>query len=80
MNVSRSRLQMVYERSQRSSAVLSPCVSVCRMEAGAGFCSGCYRTLDEIAQWSTLSDADKTGIWQQILAREQATKGVLHGK
>jgi predicted Fe-S protein YdhL (DUF1289 family) len=50
------------------------------MEAGAGFCSGCYRTLDEIAQWSTLSDADKTGIWQQILAREQATKGVLHGK
>jgi predicted Fe-S protein YdhL (DUF1289 family) len=37
--------------------VASPCVSVCAMDAAGAFCTGCFRTLDEIALWSVL-DAD----------------------
>lgn len=39
--------------------VASPCTSVCRMDARTGWCEGCLRTLDEIAAWSKLDDADK---------------------
>lgn len=43
--------------------VPSPCIDVCRIKRGV--CRGCLRTLDEIAAWSTASDADK----RRILAR-----------
>lgn len=37
--------------------VPSPCVNICVLDASAEFCTGCYRSLDEIADWGTL-DAD----------------------
>ena len=33
----------------------SPCVKLCVIHPRVGICAGCYRTLDEIAEWSTLS-------------------------
>jgi predicted Fe-S protein YdhL (DUF1289 family) len=33
-------------------------------------CHGCRRTLDEIAAWSRMSDADKRSVWQQLPGRE----------
>jgi uncharacterized protein len=42
--------------------VASPCVSVCRMDEASGLCQGCLRTLDEIAVWSLLDDAEKLSI------------------
>ncbi len=50
----------------------SPCISVCRMEAATGLCKGCLRTLDEIAAWSTLDDAEKRTVWARIEARATA--------
>jgi len=52
--------------------VPSPCISVCRMNAATGLCDGCYRTLDEIAQWSRACEADKRAIWDQLLQRAHA--------
>jgi uncharacterized protein len=53
--------------------VPSPCISVCRMDAAAGWCEGCLRTLDEIAAWSQASEVEKRGVWQQLVKRaEQA--------
>ena len=49
--------------------VPSPCISVCRMDAATGLCEGCLRTLDEIAAWGSASDADKRGMWQQLVKR-----------
>ncbi|HEY4066718.1 MAG TPA: DUF1289 domain-containing protein, partial [Burkholderiaceae bacterium] len=37
--------------------VPSPCTSVCRMDERSGWCEGCGRTLNEIAAWSSLSEA-----------------------
>jgi predicted Fe-S protein YdhL (DUF1289 family) len=49
--------------------VPSPCISVCTMELGRGLCRGCLRTLDEIADWSTMSDPDKRAVWARIEVR-----------
>ncbi len=49
--------------------VPSPCISVCRMDARTGWCEGCYRSLDEISQWSQLDDAGKRALWLQIEQR-----------
>jgi uncharacterized protein len=37
----------------------SPCISICRMDETTGWCEGCLRTLDEIAVWSLLDDAER---------------------
>ncbi len=52
--------------------VASPCTSVCRMDARTGWCEGCLRTLDEIATWSTLADADKRAVWQLLDERRMS--------
>ncbi|MDN3922000.1 DUF1289 domain-containing protein [Pelomonas sp. PFR6] len=46
-------------------AVHSPCINVCRMHAGTGWCEGCARTIAEIAAWGGADDATRL----QILAR-----------
>lgn len=53
-----------------ASAVPSPCVNVCRMEAASGLCAGCWRTIDEIAAWSKMDDEGKRQVWQQITLRK----------
>ncbi|MEQ1683409.1 MAG: DUF1289 domain-containing protein [Burkholderiaceae bacterium] len=53
--------------------VASPCTSVCRMDARTGWCEGCLRTLDEIAVWSKLDDADKRQVW--LLLDERRASG-----
>ncbi|MEO8152961.1 MAG: DUF1289 domain-containing protein [Rhizobacter sp.] len=54
------------------ATVASPCISVCRMDAPSGLCTGCWRTLDEIAAWSTLDDDAKRGVWALIEQRRIA--------
>lgn len=49
----------------------SPCISVCRMDAG-GLCEGCFRTGAEIAAWSQASDVHKRQIWDLIEQRISA--------
>lgn len=49
--------------------VPSPCISVCRMSEETGLCEGCWRTLDEIIQWSGVDDPAKRAIWAQIEQR-----------
>jgi predicted Fe-S protein YdhL (DUF1289 family) len=35
----------------------------------AGVCAGCFRTLDEIAAWSLLDDAEKRAVIATLPAR-----------
>jgi predicted Fe-S protein YdhL (DUF1289 family) len=53
-----------------STLPLTPCTGVCRLDA-RGLCMGCLRTGDEIARWSTLNDAQKLWIMDEILPRRQ---------
>jgi predicted Fe-S protein YdhL (DUF1289 family) len=52
--------------------VPSPCINICRMDEATGLCEGCLRTLDEIACWSLLDDAEKREVWEQLARRREA--------
>jgi predicted Fe-S protein YdhL (DUF1289 family) len=54
------------------SSIQSPCISVCRMDARAGLCEGCLRTIDEIAHWSAMDDAQKRAVLAAIAQRRAA--------
>jgi len=53
--------------------VPSPCVNICRMDDATGVCTGCLRTLDEIAVWSLLDDAEKRAVWVELERRRVAS-------
>lgn len=55
------------------TAIQSPCINVCRMQDH--LCLGCYRTLDEIAQWSQMSDADKRHVLSKVASRSAGEAG-----
>lgn len=57
----------------QSQTVQSPCINICVMHPNTGLCVGCYRTLDEIAAWGSLSIQDR----QQIVADLPARKANL---
>ena len=46
--------------------VPSPCISVCQINPVTGMCTGCFRSLAEIAGWSQANDAEKKRIWALI--------------
>ncbi len=47
----------------------SPCNKVCVMDAENRYCRGCQRTLDEIARWSQMSDAERKAVLAALPAR-----------
>ena len=53
--------------------VPSPCISVCVMDPVRGWCTGCQRTLDEIAVWSILDDEEKRAVWALLAVRRGMT-------
>ena len=55
-----------------SSAVPSPCISVCKMDPRSGWCEGCLRTIDEIAGWSVMDDEQKRRVWKLLPQRREA--------
>jgi predicted Fe-S protein YdhL (DUF1289 family) len=50
----------------------SPCIKVCIIDAVAGLCTGCGRTLDEIARWGSMSDTDRRAIMRLLPERKKA--------
>ena len=44
----------------------TPCINICKINSEDGFCLGCFRTLNEIAQWAQLNDAEKERIFEAI--------------
>lgn len=50
-------------------AVASPCINVCRMDEHSGLCVGCFRTLDEIAGWSSGSDEQRIAVLVRVEKR-----------
>lgn len=48
--------------------VPSPCIGVCVVEDET--CTGCHRTLDEIADWFTATPAQKRAILAAVALRQ----------
>lgn len=50
-------------------AIVTPCVQVCMVDAQSGLCLGCFRTLNEIAAWASLSDESRAALMAELPAR-----------
>ena len=50
----------------------SPCLKVCTVDARAQRCTGCHRTLDEIARWGTMAPAERRRIMAELPGRLDA--------
>ena len=42
------------------------------MDPQRGVCLGCCRTLEEIARWGSMSDAERDGVMAGLAARRKA--------
>lgn len=51
--------------------VASPCIDICRMDEASGWCEGCLRTLDEIAAWGSLADAQRLEVLARLSERRE---------
>ena len=49
--------------------IKSPCTKVCVVHPAHAICIGCGRSLDEIAHWIALSEAERAAIMAQLPAR-----------
>ena len=45
----------------------SPCTKICTLDARRERCIGCARTLDEIARWAAMSDAERQAMMGEYL-------------
>jgi uncharacterized protein len=54
-----------------NNSIKSPCINICCLNIN-NICSGCYRSLEEIAQWSGASDSEKKTILDRTLERKQS--------
>jgi predicted Fe-S protein YdhL (DUF1289 family) len=50
------------------SKLASPCINICALD-DAGFCLGCFRTVDEITRWSKVSNEERLAILEQVARR-----------
>ena len=58
-------------------APVSPCLRLCRIGED-GLCAGCLRSLDEIARWSRMDEAERRRMIDDVLAgRERERYGFL---
>lgn len=49
--------------------VSSPCVKLCVVHPAERICIGCFRSIDEIAGWSRLSEDQRQRIMAELPAR-----------
>lgn len=45
---------------------VSPCVGICLLDPGTGYCRGCLRSINEIASWYDASTAEKRVILDRL--------------
>jgi predicted Fe-S protein YdhL (DUF1289 family) len=64
----------------KRNEVDSPCVKICVVHPEARLCIGCHRTLDEIAQWSKMSDEDRTRVKAELPERAPQLRGKRRGR
>lgn len=49
----------------------TPCVKICVIDPATKQCTGCLRTLEEIARWASLSNVERRRIMTELPARKR---------
>ncbi len=50
--------------------VMSPCKSICIMDAKSDMCIGCKRTIAEIARWPMMNDDERRTVVDSLKTRK----------
>lgn len=53
----------------RRDEVQSPCIKICVVHPEERLCIGCYRSIEEIANWSRLTPQERSAIMAELPAR-----------
>ena len=56
----------------RAATAASPCIGICRLDEGSGLCTGCYRTIQEIARWGSMGRDERARIFAALDGRRAA--------
>lgn len=51
------------------TAIESPCILVCSIDARTGYCFGCGRTREEIAAWTAMTPQARRAVMEELPAR-----------
>jgi predicted Fe-S protein YdhL (DUF1289 family) len=58
----------------------SPCIKLCVIHPETRLCAGCYRSIDEIAGWGSLSPEARSAIMAALPQRGQTQPGRRGGR
>ena len=50
----------------------TPCIDICTIDEANGLCKGCYRTIDEIAGWASMTAEQRRAIMAILPQRNPA--------
>jgi uncharacterized protein len=53
----------------------TPCIDICSIDEANGLCKGCYRTIDEIASWASMTATQRRAIMAVLPERKPVTVG-----
>ena len=62
--------------SRQKPPLETPCLNICLLDDEAGLCVGCWRTLDEIARWGSMSEGERRAIMAALPARKERLESV----
>ena len=65
MRISQGRIIVLLMTASKPQ---SPCISICTLDE-QDMCMGCYRTLDEIVDWTMMSDDEKRVVLANVAER-----------
>lgn len=55
-----------------SKPIWSPCKKICLVDPAQPICVGCFRTLDELGRWTSMSHEERLAVKHELKARENA--------
>ena len=64
----------------RRDEIESPCIKVCVIHPEARLCLGCYRSLEEIAAWSSMTPEARQAVMADLPARADRVKPRRRGR
>jgi uncharacterized protein len=53
----------------------TPCIDICTIDEANGLCKGCYRTIDEIAGWASMTAEQHRAIMAVLPKRQPVPAG-----
>jgi len=58
----------------RRDEIESPCIKVCVIHPEARLCTGCLRTIDEIAAWGRMTSEERHAVIEELPGRGSELK------